>query len=491
MRSRILHSALAALPLGLLANNIQVSNVSLTGQNTTTHSWQVQFDLSWENSWRTSTAEANYDAAWVFIKYRVNNGVWRHADLGASGHVAPVGSTLTVASGSLGAWIHRSANGSGPINYTDVELQWNYDGTGVLDEDIFEVKVFALEMVFLPQGAFFLGDGTTTNIQRQFELGQTGTTFHVTSENAITLGGPGVTSLNARNNVNTGGTGSLDDFTYTATQSLPASFPKGFAAFYMMKYECTQGQYVDFLNTLTPSQATARFPNQTGNSGNTIDDTGTGGDLYVTTTPERVCNYLDALDLLAFADWAALRPMSELEYEKGCRGKLAAVPNEYAWGNTSIHNAFYTLANAGSATETVSNPSSSSGNINYSNTSITTEPLRAGIFAGSFATATRVQAGSGYFGIMEMSGSVEELAVCIGNTAGRSFTSTTGNGQLAADGNTDVATWPLTGAFWTTRGGALNNGLALNMRVSQRTDVNLAMPIPAHAGGGIRLCRQP
>jgi len=67
---------LAALALLLFAgsisaNNITVSNTKLTGQNTTDGYTLVQFDLSWENSWRTSSAPNNWDAAWVFVKYRI------------------------------------------------------------------------------------------------------------------------------------------------------------------------------------------------------------------------------------------------------------------------------------------------------------------------------------------------------------------------------------------------------------------------------------
>ena len=58
------------------ANNISVTNVSLTGQNTADNYTFVRFDISWENSWRTSSAPANWDAAWIFVKYRVGNGNW-------------------------------------------------------------------------------------------------------------------------------------------------------------------------------------------------------------------------------------------------------------------------------------------------------------------------------------------------------------------------------------------------------------------------------
>ncbi len=69
------------------ANNITVSNISL--ENLNEPNWvQIEFDLSWENSWRLSAGPSNWDAAWVFIKYRVNSGEWAHAQLNLSDFVA-------------------------------------------------------------------------------------------------------------------------------------------------------------------------------------------------------------------------------------------------------------------------------------------------------------------------------------------------------------------------------------------------------------------
>src|SRR5689334_2843436 len=88
------------LSVGLSANNILVSNVSLTGQNISAgpnnpaNFIMVQFTVGWENSWRLSTAPANWDAAWVFVKYRINGGDWQHALLNNNGNVAPAGSTI-------------------------------------------------------------------------------------------------------------------------------------------------------------------------------------------------------------------------------------------------------------------------------------------------------------------------------------------------------------------------------------------------------------
>lgn len=48
-------------------------------QNTTDDYTLMQFDLSWENSWRTSPAPNNWDTAWVFVKYRLDNGEWQQS----------------------------------------------------------------------------------------------------------------------------------------------------------------------------------------------------------------------------------------------------------------------------------------------------------------------------------------------------------------------------------------------------------------------------
>ena len=80
--------------LNSFANNITVSNVSLVGQNITEHYIMIKFDISWENSWRISTAQNNWDAAWVFIKYRTGSGSWKHALINDEGHINPAGCTI-------------------------------------------------------------------------------------------------------------------------------------------------------------------------------------------------------------------------------------------------------------------------------------------------------------------------------------------------------------------------------------------------------------
>ncbi|MBL4705057.1 MAG: hypothetical protein JKY54_11075, partial [Flavobacteriales bacterium] len=90
---------------GTYANNVSIQNVSLTGQNTVADYKQVKMDISWDNSWRTSATPNNWDAVWVFCKYRLTSGsVWSHATLNTSAviHTAATGSTMAPSSDGLG-----------------------------------------------------------------------------------------------------------------------------------------------------------------------------------------------------------------------------------------------------------------------------------------------------------------------------------------------------------------------------------------------------
>jgi hypothetical protein len=193
------------------------------------------------------------------------------------------------------------------------------------------------------------------------------------------------------------------------------------------------------------------------------------------------CNYLSWDDLVAYLDWAALRPMTELEYEKSCRGgNQNPTANEFAWGNTSA-TALSGLSNASNMSETAS---SSSSNIAYNN-SFTTGPVRTGIFAtGSTSRAT---SGSGYYGNMELSGNLWERVVTVGNAAGRTFSGVHGNGTLTAGGAADVSGWPAAaGTGW--KGGSWLNTTTNSATTSDRAQAaNADNTRSADAGGrGVR-----
>jgi len=70
-----------AMTMPAWANNIAVGTVTLTEQNTTSDYTHIKFNISWENSWKVSTGPSNWDAAWVFVKYKETGGGWKHATM--------------------------------------------------------------------------------------------------------------------------------------------------------------------------------------------------------------------------------------------------------------------------------------------------------------------------------------------------------------------------------------------------------------------------
>jgi len=430
-----------------LANNITVSNVTITGQSTSAQTCKVQLDISWNNSWRNAI---NYDAAWVFIKYSTDSGAtWSHATLKTSGtnpanfsQGTGTGLDLVVPTDKKGAFLQRTSNGSGTVSTTSIQFVWDWGADGLSTSSTARVKVFAIEMVYIPQGAFYAGSGGTGT--GEF------TSTQITTATANASGG------------------------YPTGQTAPnASWPNGYNAFYIMKYELSQGAWVDFFNTLTADQKSTRditggVLNSTGKASdetvnrNTISwtsgDAAAGANQYV------ACNFLSWADVIAYADWSGLRPMTELEYEKAARGTVSAVADEYAWGSTTITQSA-NITNGGAANETASN--SGNGLCNYGNRASQPQgPMRCGFAPTS--TTTRAQAGASYYGVMELSGNLWERPVTIGNATGRLFDGGLGDGALDANGNANVTNWPGTDAVGSGfRGGTWTGGATI-ARVSDR-----------------------
>lgn len=497
------------LTLGLLwaalhagANNIQVSNATLTGSTGT--SVQIQFDLSWENSWRGG-AVSNWDAAWVFVKYRTSNGLWQHVNLNNTGHVPASGSQIdlglltpgTAYNAStnpvVGVFIYRNATGTGNLSLPGTQLRWNYATLGLSYADITQVQVFAIEMVYVPQGAFAAGSGGT-------EFGA----FTLTTINTSMATEPPTVSGSLGGNGGGYPTGDTN-------APISATWPNGFSAFYCMKYEISQQQYVDFLNTLTYNQQESRtlgFPSEAAGNGalDVFNEFRNGIDIHIpgvdptlpavyacnlngnsvygeaTDGKEVACNYLGWYDLAAYLDWSGLRPMSELEFEKACRGTVPPVANEFPWGTTGVSITTYTYSSAGAANEGIAtNYSTTLGNAVYDFTNGTPSgPKRVGLFAANGANNGRVSAGASYYGIMELGGNVYERVVVLSNQDGRIFTGRHGDGTLLIDGNPDVSNWPgqvlpdANGAGF--RGGAwssLTNELRVSFRSAQ-AGINVA-----------------
>ncbi len=446
------------------ANNILVSNAQLSGQNTTANTTLVGFSVSWENSWRTSTNENNYDGAWIFVKFRKNGTTdWRHATISTTGNTPASGAAITVPADGKGAFIYRSADGIGNVNYAANSLVWNYGVDGILDNETVEILVYGLEMVYIPSGSFQLGSGGTE--ANGFIEGSLTSPYLVASNLGINLGTTAGT-------LNPNGNG-------TATGTIPATFPKGFNAFWLMKYECSQQQYVDFLNNLDLARATInRSPSIF---------TGTHPALLAP-QPERGIGELGYNRMAAFADWSGLRPFSELEFEKASRGfNTPAVPNEYAWGNTTIVPITAVL-NDGAVDEIVSTPAAANASIL---SAFGQRPVRTGIFARSTGS-DRTISGATYYGVMNMSDNVYEVCISMVNAQGKAIDANVhGDGNLAADGRTDIAAWQPHQAFGL-RGSAYNSSLNA-ARVSDRVNANIFTTVYGGDSNqpnfGIRLAR--
>jgi formylglycine-generating enzyme required for sulfatase activity len=451
----------------LKSNNIQIDTLPiLVDQDTTQHFCYVKFDLSWDNSWRVNASPNNWDAAWLFVKYRINTGVWKHAtlDINDAGFSMTndngVPATFKAVSDGKGVYVYRANEGSGSNNWDGVKLKWNYGTDTVPNNAIITVKVFAIEMVYVPQGSYYLGSGGTEP-SHFYQYPNTNSTFHVTSEDVINIG------------TTTGNLYYTNDGAYPGdfTGTLPASYPKGFKAFYSTKYEVTEEQYAEFLNTLTPAQQSTRYLNVfnqgrnyikavngvygcDGNNNNILNELNDGQNIG--------CNYLCWGDVTAYCDWACLRPMTELEYEKACRGTASPVANEFAWGTATV-----TQATGIVDSKTISEIASPAiANCVYGNQNNVQGPLRVGNFARS--ASNRAQAGASFWGILDLSGNNYEQTISVGHPTGRSFTGLNGDGYLTSSGYADVTNWPGANDYGSgVRGGSWGNAISYQ-RLSDR-----------------------
>jgi hypothetical protein len=95
----------------VFANNIAVENVSLVDRDTVNNTYDIQFDISWNNSWWTAlvpSATANWDAAWVFAKYSTYSAGswsdWAHCTVSSAGAQTPA---MDFSADNKGVFIYR------------------------------------------------------------------------------------------------------------------------------------------------------------------------------------------------------------------------------------------------------------------------------------------------------------------------------------------------------------------------------------------------
>jgi hypothetical protein len=476
-------------PLGA-CSGIDITNVTVGTRDPGTGNVTVTFNASWSNSWRSTGGGApapnNWDAAWIFVKFRKNGGDWQHASLNNTGHTAASGSVLDIgfedtstvfniaSNPGVGAFLYRSSDGTGNFTANGVVLSWNYSQDGVSVGDTLEVRVFGIEMVHVPAGAFFAGDGSNANSALCQGSSDTDP-WYIASESALT------TSNTAGNGSGSGTTAGLyyhpgASDAAGSVYTLADSYPKGYQAFYMMKGEISQDQWLAFFNMLNATQRSARDVTDTsgknsdsltyrnnlswaGTGDATLPDQG-GGATYQAVA----MNHLSWADVAAYLDWAGLRPMSELEFERAGRGPYPALANEYAWGSTAITQAT-SITGGGGATER----GQSGSNAAYGSHGSVQGPVRVGSFA--YNVSTRIDAGAGYYGNMNLSDNLSEVAVTIGSSSGRTFEGRRhGDGSLNASGDHNVSSWPAAnGTGVGYRGGRWSQSTT-SMTISYRGD---------------------
>lgn len=507
MKTRLLNSRLAkwAMPVctGLMmtaslnthANNVVISNVALNMTSST-----VGFDIAWDNSWRNTTAAGqtqNFDGVWVFIKYRlcsdrpasnVSNPGYKHAWLSttlsdhtfASGSAGQVGTSLVPSINGtprgMGVFVYRASDGTGSVSYVGNSLKWDMVSQGLTGANL-DILVNAIEMVYIPSGGFYLGDGVNGSSSRFAGDNGFATSYLLNSENALNLFNSGSGTAGA------GMWGSFD----AATSVLPGPYPKGTAAFWTMKYEITQEQYKVYLNSLsrvdqiarvpglastTPGQSTALTNTTnstiwsvsnsaslssrngiritgvtTGNIPNAyqsiifVNDLNTSNAENSTDDGQTIaCNFLSPSDLVFYLDWSALAPMTELQFEKICRGNaVTSSPNEFVWGSTSAPVAYTSVSGTGTASELASPAgTTTTAAANFNNVlSPSTGPVRVG--QAHRASTGRIEAASSYYGVADMAGNVNEFCVGIYSGTPRAyFNGAAGDGDVTTFGTN----WP-------------------------------------------------
>lgn len=532
-------------PFASQANAVSITNVTVTAND-------ISFDITWKNSWNVTQIPGNHDAVWLFIKYAECVAgvppVWLHTPLSniSSDHSSGANLIVNAVNDGRGVFLRRpvgdySLPADIPVTSVTLRLDLPAAATG------YNFKVFGVEMVSIPQAPFYIGDGASTSTFTSIQIGNT--------EEASGIAGGAI---------------------YAGSPAVPATYPAGFSPFYCMKYEISQQQYVDFLNALSYDQQVSRTaiaPN-TGNPATALDAYAmiTGGSIGSAPNPTRngiriqaagdatlapklpavymndlngdrvgdltitspdgltiAANYLSWGDIAAYLDWAALRPMSEMEYEKVCRGTNASIAHEYPWSTamTSGGGCCTTPCiplNAGAAsvpglTPANSTTLSNSGLISELSTTNGTStyqglcavggtgPLRVGFAAKG--TTNRISAGAGYYGVLDLGGNVWERIISTDANGVTFAGDSIGNGEIDASGNPDVGTWPtaaaatgtgMRGGSWSATATDLGNYVAINscmwtrryrynsIRISDRSSATTVITTRAsdYGGRGVR-----
>ena len=474
--------------VSVFASNIQISNIYQNNIDANNH--RISFDIQWDDSWRKDSEQPNnYDGVWIFIKYRDclekasgTPGDYNHcwisttagdhtinsATIGGAPVTMEVDVALTNISGTdrgMGIFLYQPAGDRvGSVVIDSLSILWKSGEHSPVENtstNSYDIQVVGVEMVNIPTEGFYLGDGRSNSYYRNPTDGNKPIYVSSNSMNILAAAG-GLYQL-------TPGSGS---------PNISNSFPNGYDSYWAMKYEISQEQYMQFLNTLSRSNQNYRIATNitpaTSNVSNVYVMSNNASRQYrnaIVCEPiipvggepiefkmdyngNRVyneaddgaaiaCNYLSVHDVMAYLDWAALRPLTDFEFEKMARGPYIGSYGysfQKAWGTADITEVTG-ITNPGTATEAPSN--SGEGICVYNDNASVGGPMRCG-FAANASTADRYSCGASFYGIFELSGNVREpyMGFWDNTTSDDNFGGESGDGVLNESGDANQATWP-------------------------------------------------
>lgn len=292
----------------LWASNLKITNVSFTGSPTdkSNPSLFVYVTLRWENSWNN---EKNKDGVWLFFKMNHQNDIrsQRHVNVKKTGHYL----VHNYANNKVTPGFYIPDHAAGVLVYPEQKLRgsihWRLkfelnlaELNGIDFSNVVFGKAFGIEMVHIPEGAFYAGESDTIQQARASAFYDYSTKQHIyiESEKSIAVG-KNKGDIFYQNS-------EAPQYRGDVQGTVSDQFPKGYNSFWIMKYELNQGQYVEFLNSIsnTPSQLHANFAGKM-----YYADRGTiefENGKYKSDSPERPANFISWDDGCAFADWAGL-----------------------------------------------------------------------------------------------------------------------------------------------------------------------------------------
>ncbi len=399
------------LPVTSYASNLEVTQAILYIEDDQAY---CTFNLKWDNAWNN---DKNSDGAWLFFKVLLNEGGYRHVNVLQEGHEVVStfsGSELSfeIPEDGVGLFVFPSATYRGKIEVT-LKISLDPESFEEINTRSSLLNAYGIEMVKIPEGGFEVGDPGETAL----DYGS----FYQPDRQGDPSGPVSITSESQELEVSPNG-----DIYYQVNEgyegdqkgTLPASFPKGFSSFYTMKYELTEGQYADFLNSLDSNQITDRLILSIDNyasQGGTIVE---GDSRYFSLHPDKPCRFTSWDDAMAYADWAGLRPMTEFEFTKASRGTGEQQKGDFPWGS-----------NDKLVIQRLPNPDGRLVMVNDWDESKLDDDSKAYF-------------GASYYWVMDLAGSLWERLISIGHPTGRSFIGSHGDGIISSSSKATNDDWP-------------------------------------------------